>query len=243
MATQPKNRAERRADRNQARQDLVGRRAATGRGKLAGGTTPLALFGEAIIIGIVAFVATIGVVTALPGYSAAIRHLCRHLRGRDDSFHSLLSDFRAGFANKGWVVSVVFALINLVLVFNITYAGFEMLPGNPTFWVLLFTAILVGANLVFLRVASRWQSLDDYRGLNLPDDDASQPHWRRVLEVSLLDFGGRGSGIALLVTAAIMCAVFVWMLTPLVFIVPGLMVLALVTVEHRAGLFPLGVNG
>jgi hypothetical protein len=178
----------------------------------------VALFSEVVLVGALAALLSLGVVTALPAGAAAVAHLRRHVDGRSDTVGDLLADFRAAWRDL-WLVAVLgltgFALLGL----DAVEASSGALPGGPTVLVvlgLLSVALLV----VLLRTAGCWQAGSG----GLP---AVRTAARRAT--------GDPVGDVLLLAAVGVCAVLMWMLPPLVVVAPGLLALAVAGVEQRNG--------
>lgn len=185
------------------------------RALLGGGR--VGLFGESLTVGLAVSVLSLPVVTALPALAAGIAHVRRHLDGRPDTLRDLWDDFR--LACRGvWLVSVASVLLLLVLAFNVSLAGTGVLPGGTGVRVVsVVIAVLLLVSL--LRAAAGW---------------APGAAWSAVLRDAGRRTGDDLSGTFLLLLALALCGVIVWMLPPLVVIVPGLLALATVAVEHRA---------
>src|SRR5690606_34216500 len=106
-------------------------------------------------------------------------------------------------------------------------------PGGRM--VMAATLLLAGGLAVLLlRAAGSWQEEREYSAV-LAGSTADTPPsawagaWAQGKHDALRDW----TGTVLLVVALGMCLTFVWMLPPLVFIVPGAMVLAVVSVRYR----------
>lgn len=185
------------------------------RALLGGGR--VGLFGESLTVGLAVSVLSLPVVTALPALAAGIAHVRRHVDGRPDTLRDLWDDFR--LACRGvWLVSVGSVVLLLLLAFNVSLAGTGALPGGTGVRVV---SVLVAVLLVvaLLRAAAGW---------------TPGSVWRLVLRDAGRRTGDDLTGTFLLVLALGLCGVIVWMLPPLVVIVPGLLALATVAVEHRA---------
>jgi hypothetical protein len=111
----------------------------------------VALFSEVVLVGALAALLSLGVVTALPAGAAAVAHLRRHVDGRSDTVGDLLADFRAAWRDL-WLVAVLgltgFALLGL----DAVEASSGALPGGPT--VLVVLGLLSVALLVVLLLAA-----------------------------------------------------------------------------------------
>ncbi len=176
------------------------------------------LFSEALLVGLGVSVLSLLVVTAVPALAAGVSHVRRHLDGRPDTIAALWEDFRS--ACRGvWAVAIGAPLLLMVLLFNLQLTGEA--PGMPGgVGVRIATSFLVAIVLVVvLRAAAGW---------------SPGASWGTVVQVAAKRTGDDLAGTSLLVVALALCAVMVWMLAPLVVIVPGLLSLAVVAVEHRA---------
>ncbi|MFC4616659.1 hypothetical protein ACFO3K_18165 [Cellulomonas algicola] len=185
------------------------------RALLGGGR--VGLFGESLTVGLAVSVLSLPVITALPALAAGIAHVRRHVDGRPDTLRDLWDDFRLA-CRRVWLVSVGSVLLLLVLAFNVSLAGTGVLPGGTGVRVI---SVLVAVLLLvaLLRAAAGW---------------TPGAVWRLVLRDAGRRTGDDLTGTFLLVLALGLCGVIVWMLPPLVVIVPGLLALATVAVEHRA---------
>ena len=175
------------------------------------------LFSEALLVGLGVSVLSLPIITAVPALAAGVSHVRRHLDGRPDTLAALWEDFRA--ACRGvWLVSIGAPVLLLVFLFNLQLAGSGSLPGGTGVRVatLFLVAILL---VVVLRAAAGW---------------SPGARWGTVVQAAAKRAGDDLVGTFLLVVALALCAVMVWMLTPLAVIVPGLLSLAVVAVEHRA---------
>ena len=160
---------------------------------------------------------SIPIVTAVPALAAGVSHVRRHLDGRPDTVAALWEDFRA--ACRGvWLVAIGAPVLLLVLLFNLQLLGSGGMPGGTG--VRIATGFLVAALLVVvLRAAAGW---------------SPGASWGTVVVSAAKRTGDDLVGTLLLGVALGLCAVMVWMLAPLAVIVPGLLSLAVVAVEHRA---------
>ncbi|MEZ0447051.1 hypothetical protein [Cellulomonas sp. ICMP 17802] len=175
------------------------------------------LFSEALLVGLGVSVLSLPLVTAVPALAAGVSHVRRHLDGRPDTVAVLWQDFRA--ACRGvWLVSIGIPVLLFVFLFNLQLAGSGGLPGGTG--VRIATLFLVVVVLVVvLRAAAGW---------------TPGASWGAVVQTAAKRTGDDLVGTLLLAVALGLCAVMVWMLAPLVVIVPGLLALAVVAVEHRA---------
>ena len=175
------------------------------------------LFSEALLVGLGVSVLSLPVITAVPALAAGVSHVRRHLDGRPDTVAALWEDFKA--ACRGvWLVSIGMPVLLLVLLVNLQLIGAGDMPGGAG--VRIATVFLVAILLVVvLRSAAGW---------------SPGARWGAIVQTAAKRTGDDLTGTVLLVVALGLCAVMVWMLAPLAVIVPGLLSLAVVAVEHRA---------
>lgn len=181
-----------------------------------------ALFGEVLSVALVTLLLWLPVVTVLPALAAGTGHLRRYLEGRADPVRQIFSDF--GVCCRGvWGYGIALPVLAFLLVLNVDIATYTELPGGP---VLRLLSYVVGAGVavVALRAAGRHAAaLQSGRHTTWTDSV------RAAAEVSRKD----PAGTALLVAAALVCLVIVWMLPALVILVPGLLALAILGVDYR----------
>lgn len=188
------------------------------RGPLVHGTSRFALFGEVLLVGAVVLVLSVPVVTFVPALAVGVRHLRRHLVGEADSARRLLGDLAPAVRDL-WPLGLVLPVALVLLSFNVWLAGTGAAPGGPIVGA-VSAAVGVGAVVVALRTAGIWEP---GRG--------GWPCVRSAVRRARRDLAGS----ALLLSAAVMCGVLVWMLIPLLLIVGGLLAFAVLAVEHRVG--------
>ncbi|WP_324651525.1 hypothetical protein [Georgenia sp. H159] len=177
-----------------------------------------AFFSEVLLTGMVLCLLSVPLVTLVPALAAGAAHLRRHLEGRPDTLADLWADVRGALRSGGWLVSLAIVGLLVVLDLNSAIAASGVLPGGTL--VQVVSAVVAGsAVVVVLRATGSW---------------SRQRSWRETLRSAALASATDPAGSALLLTAVALCGVMVWMLTPLVFIVPGLLCLAVVAVEYRA---------
>ncbi|WP_315097986.1 hypothetical protein [uncultured Cellulomonas sp.] len=175
------------------------------------------LFSEALLVGLAVSVLSLPVVTAVPALAAGVSHVRRHLDGRPDTLAALWEDFRA--ACRGvWLVALGAPLLLLVLLVNLQLLDAGQIPGSTGVRVVMVFLVAV-LLVVVLRAAAGW---------------SVGASWGTVVQTAARRTGDDLTGTVLLVVALGLCAVMVWMLAPLAVIVPGLLALAVVSVEHRA---------
>lgn len=191
------------------------------RGSLANGTTRFALFGEVLLVGAIVLVLSLPVVTAVPVLAVGVRHLRRFLVGETDSLRSLLRDLPPAMRDL-WPLGPLTPVALVLLAYNVWFARTGLQPGGQAVGV-VNVVLAAGVVVVALRVAGAW----------IPGQ-----HWWRSVRVAARCARLDLTGSVLLVAAVVMCGVLVWMLTPLMLIVGGLLALAVLAVEQRSGQRP-----
>ncbi|SEE88342.1 hypothetical protein SAMN04489740_2927 [Arthrobacter alpinus] len=191
-----------------------------------------ALLSETLLLGVCLFVLALPIVTAPAAYAAGAAHMERHIAGRPDTVASLWADFRAALPGS-WKFGFALLGAGAVAAVNVLLAGSEQLPGGRL--VLAATVLLAGGLAVLLlRAAGLWQAeRERVAGLSGSTADAPPSAWPGAWAQAQRDSASDWIGTALLVAALAMCLTFLWMLPPLVFIVPGAMILAVVSVHYR----------
>lgn len=186
------------------------------RERLLNGTSRFGFFSETLVTGLVLFVLCLPLVTILPALAAGTAHLRRHLEGRPDDLRGLWEDFLEAL-RTGWIVTPAAVAVLGLLGLNLAVATGGSLPGGQVVATLTFV-VMLGVVVVALRSAGRWPHLRT---------------WREAVSQSGRLLVADPAGTALVLSAAGLCGVMVWMLLPLLFLVPGLVALALLAVEHR----------
>jgi len=196
------------------------------RGALAYGTTRFDLFGEVLFVGVIVLVLSLPVVTAVAAVAVGVRHLRRHLVGEADSVRRLLRDLLPALRDL-WPLGLFTPVALVLLAYNVWLGGTGVLPGGQAVGAV---SAVVGAGVVVvaLRVAGTW----------VPGQ-----HWWLSVRAAVRRAGRDLGGSLLLIAAVVMCGVLVWMLTPLFLVVGGLLVLAVLAVEHRLGQPPVIEDG
>lgn len=176
------------------------------------------LFSQMLVVGLGVSVLSLPVVTTLPAMAAGAAHVRRHLTGRPDRVVDLWRDFVAALRGV-WPYAVGSLALLVLLWFNLAVAGAGAVPGGAGVQVLtwLVVAALV---VVLLRAAGGWRP---------------GAAWRDVMRAAGRRAGDDLAGSGLLLLALGLCTVVMWMLPPLVVLVPGMLALAVVAVEHVAG--------
>lgn len=174
------------------------------------------LFSEMLVVGLGVSVLSLPVVTALPALAAGAAHVRRHLTGDTDRVVDLWHDFRAALRGV-WPYAIGSLALLVLLWFNLAVTDTGALPGGTGVRVL--TWLVIGVLVVaLLRAAGGW-----HRGAA----------WRDVMRDAGRRAGDDLAGSALVLLAVGLCGVIVWMLAPLAVLVPGMLALAVVAVEHR----------
>lgn len=185
--------------------------------RVAFGGGRFGLFSEVLVVGLGVSVLSLPVVTVLPALAAGAAHVRRHVDGDTDRVVDLWHDFVAALRGV-WPYALASLSLLLLLWFNTAVADTGMLPGG-TGVVVLSLAVAAMLAIVLLRAAGGW-----HRGAS----------WRDVIREAGRRAGDDLTGSGLLLVAMALCGVIVWMLAPLSVLVPGLLALAVVAVEHRA---------
>lgn len=176
------------------------------------------MFAESMFMGIVICVLGLLLVTIFAAVTAGIGHLHRHTRLRSDTFSDLWSEFLS-ILRRSWPVGVAFPLVMALLLWNLDVLARTPIPGGPALlWVMWLVLALV---LVLVLRSAAAMALEP--GLT----------WKGALQEGLRATRDDIPGTVLLLVGLGLCAVFVWMLLPLVALAPGLMSFATLAVETR----------
>ncbi|WP_243400003.1 Poxvirus protein I5 [Arthrobacter glacialis] len=216
------------ATRRTTRQERNARLAATAAPKV----NKFALLSETLLLGVCLFVLGLPLVTVPAAYAAGAAHMERHVSGRPDTIASLWTDFKAALPGS-WKFGLLALGAALVAGVNLLLAGSQQLPGGRA--VLFATVVLAGGLAVLLlRTAGLWQE-ERARSAAEPGStaDPASSAWAASWAQAKREAAGDWIGTLLLLVAMAMCLTFVWMLPPLVFIVPGALTLAVVSVRFR----------
>ncbi|RPF23089.1 hypothetical protein [Myceligenerans xiligouense] len=192
-----------------------------------------ALLAECLLVGVYVLIASLPVITVPAALAAGTAHLRRHLAGQGTGIGWFARDWWAAVRDL-WVLGVAGPALAGILALNAEVVASGLLPGGQAVrWGGL--AVAVVSAVVILRVAGVWSVSDDggraHPGRSLVERSA------RSLG-GLVSFGTRQAredlvGTLLLVVAIGLCGVLVWMLTPLIAVVGGLLCLAVVAVGSR----------
>lgn len=176
----------------------------------------MTLFADMLSVGLATAVVCLPVVTV----PAALSSACAVLRGAGEGQPATAGRYFGVLGRRlrvGDLTAGVVALAGALLVAaDLALAG-AGLPGAPLFAVVA-GAIGVAALVVGLRACARPESLTDWRSAV-----------REAARDAVRDVGGSGLVLLAVATAAV-CA---WMLTPLAFLAPGPLALALTAVHVR----------
>lgn len=182
------------------------------------GSTPFALFAEVLLTGVYVAALSVLVVTALPAVTAGVAHLRRHLAGTDDSVGSVWSDFRE--ACRGvWLVSLATVVVLFLVVLDLWAVSTGALPGGPLVGA-VSAAVGAGVLVALLRAAQSW---------------TPGTAWWPLVGAAARTVSADPVGSLMLLAAVAVCVVLVWMLTPLLVAVGGLLAFAVVAVDVRSG--------
>lgn len=177
-----------------------------------------ALFTETLLTGVIVGALSIPIITALPAIAAGVAHLRRHIEGRADPIAGIFADFRV-FLRGSWAFGIGGPVLFALLILNLDIATATQIPGAA-----LVTWVSLALVAVLLVIALRMCALRSAQA-DLSWPTAARTAARR----SAADPGGS----VLILVAVGLCVVFVWMLKVLVLLTPGLLVLAVLAVEHR----------
>lgn len=174
------------------------------------------LFGETLLTGVLVMLSLLPLVTLLAGLAVGVRHLRRHAAGEHDALAVLWRDL--GVALRQLLLPGLACMLLLSwLVAEIVLFATGAVPGGAPA-VVIAGAALLWVVLLLLRFVAVWQP-----GAKLRDA------LHEAARLGLTD----PIGSVLLVLAAAMAVLFVWMYPPLVTIAGGLICLALLGVERR----------
>ena len=179
-------------------------------------TSRFALFGEVLLVGATVLLVSVPVVTAVPALAVGVRHLRRFLAGESDSISTAVRDLVPALRDL-WPLGLLVPGALGVLAFNVWFAAAAGSPGARAAGAVSATVGVAGV-VVALRTAGRW----------IPGEN-----WWLAVRAAAHRARRDLVGSALLVAAVAMCAVLVWMLAPLILLIGGLLVLAMLAVENR----------
>jgi len=192
------------------------------RGTLAYGTTRFALFGEVLLVGVIVGVLSLPVVTMVPALTVGVRHLRRHLVGEADSTRRLLRDLPPAVRDL-WPLGLLTPVALALFAFNVWLGRTDLAPGGRMVGA-VSAVVGVVVVVVVLRVAGTWEP---------------GQRWWPAVRVAGRRARQDLAGSFLLIAAVVTCGVLVWMLTPLVLVVGGLLAFAMLAVEYRLGPRPV----
>ncbi|MEG3616103.1 Poxvirus protein I5 [Isoptericola haloaureus] len=195
----------------------------SGRGGPSGFYRSIQLFGEVALVGVLVALGSLLLVTLVPSLAAGVAYLRRDVVGADTRLARYWREWAAA-TRALWPLGLAVGALAVLLVGDWQLATSGLLPGGEIV-ALVVALFAAGAIVVVLRATGAWS--DDE---GEPDPAATT---RRALSVGSDRAVEDLSGSALLLGAVVMAAVLVWMLLPLVLVVGGLLVLAVVGVERR----------
>lgn len=174
------------------------------------------LFGEVLLVVLGVSVLSLPVVTVLPALAAGAAHVRRRLSGDPGRVVDVWHDFVAALRGV-WPYALGSVALLVLLWFNLGVTGSGALPGGTGVQVMTWL-LIASLVVVLLRAAGGWR-----RGAA----------WRDVLRDAGRRTGDDLAGSALVLLAVGLCGAGVRLLAPLAVLVPGLLALAVVAVEHR----------
>jgi hypothetical protein len=184
--------------------------------RFPGATGAFALFGEALLVGLLITVGGILLVTLPAALAAGIRHLRRYLNAEASPQRRFWRDYLAAMPG-GLVVGLVALPLVLLLVLDIDLANSGALPGGAAIAVVGWIGLAVVA-VALLSAAGAWTP-----------DSGWRPALRRVPAAAVADPGGA----LFLVAAAGLVGLLTWVLVPLVIPALGCAALAVVAIPAR----------
>lgn len=191
----------------------------------------LSLFAEVVVVGVLLVAGSLLLVTAVPSLAAGVAHLRRQATGRDVSFARAVRCWCSAMRTL-WPLGLAAAGVALLLALDWWAAAAGVVPGAPA--VAVAVAAVATLTLVALaRTAGYWAMWTE-GGLSARHDQATTPDARDALRAGIERARNDPGGSALLVAAASLCVLFVWMLPALALVVGGLFALAILGVESRA---------
>ncbi|GAB3172876.1 hypothetical protein GCM10027059_42960 [Myceligenerans halotolerans] len=223
-----------------------------------------ALLAECLLVGVYVLVASLPVVTVPAALAAGTAHLRRHLAGQGTEIGRFVRDWWAAVRDLWVLGAAGLALAGtLALNVQVAASGL-LPGGPAVRWLSLAVGVASAVVVVRVagawsmpdddrgrapaasvpgvpgarsRAAGPTAWPDDDRGRAPAQGDGPAHHLRRARALVLLaarSTGADPAGSLLLVVAIGLCGVLVWMLTPLVAVVGGLLCLAVIAVESRA---------
>ncbi|WP_110589477.1 hypothetical protein [Microbacterium suaedae] len=182
-----------------------------------GATGAFALFGEALLVGILVTAAGLLVVTLPAALAAGIRHLRRFVRGDGSPLEAFWRDLLRALPT-GLIVGVAAAAIAGILALDIALAGSGALPGGGAIAAAGWLVAGLAGGALLLACAS-W------------DPDAG---WSGALRAIPGAVSADPAGAIYHVVAAAFVGLAAWMLIPLTIPALGCAALAAVAVPARA---------
>lgn len=208
-----------------AQQRAAAREARSGAGPVAEGYDPgphpgavskFGLFGEALTVGLLVTIVSIGIVTLPVALAAGIRHLRRYVAADDSRLALFWDDIRIGLLGS-LLVGVPAMLIGVVLTVDVLLARSGALPGGELVGAVGWAGLAALATAVLL-VAGAW---------------TPRTGWVDALRALPGTVQADPLGAAFIAAAAAFVGVATWALIPLFIPAVGCAVLAVVAVPAR----------
>lgn len=177
-----------------------------------------ALFAEMMLVGAIVLVLALPIVTVLPALAAGVRHLHRHAAARSDTVRLLLADLRRLIPGV-WPLALALPGTLALLLLNLDIVTATAIPGGGALrWI---TAAIAAAAVVFALRTAGARAMDSAATTWVSAMRCARERWSDV------------AGNLLLLAAAAVSGVVVWMLPALVLVVPGMLTFAVLAVEVR----------
>lgn len=184
--------------------------------RFPGATGAFALFGEALLVGLLITLGGILLVTLPAALAAGIRHLRRYLNAESSPQRRFWRDYLAAMPG-GLVVGFAALPLVLLLVLDIDLANSGALPGGAAVAIVGWVGLAVVA-VALLSAAGAWTP---GRG------------WRAAVRGVPAALRADVSGALFLVATAVFVCVVTWVLVPLVIPALGCAALAVVAIPAR----------
>lgn len=211
--------------RQRARLQAERRAAASGAGPAApgfrvprfpGATNRFALFGEIMLIGLIATVLSLPLITVPLALAVSARHLRRYLKGEGSGIRMLWADLKAGLGG-GLLVGLAMLVLLAGAVFSLLIAPTDLTGFGTVMTVVAWIAIAATA-VVILMLAGDWEPVTGWQGAvrRIGDRFEADP----------------AAAVYLLLAAALVVVCF-WQLGPLVIPALGVVIFAVVVLRER----------
>ena len=211
--------------RQRARLQAERRAAALGAGPAApgftvprfpGATNRFALFGEIMLIGLIATVLSLPLITLPLALAVSARHLRRYLKGEGSGIRTLWDDLKAGLGG-GLLLGLAMLVLLAAAVFSLLITPTDLTGFGTVMTVVAWIAIAATA-VVVLMLAGDWEPVTGWQGAVRRIGD----HFEADPLVALY----------LLLAAALVVVCF-WQLGPLVIPALGVAIFAVVVLRER----------